>query len=288
MDDFEKHLQPVDDGLPIRESNEYARYKLKALEIYIQITNTAMRDKPWAERYYIDLQAGPGKNKIGNEILLGSPLIALLNEYPFTQYRFNELNPELAQALQQRINTSPLHNRVKIYQKDANEVVTEICDEIRRVEKSKTKEQWSTLNLAFLDPEGLELHWSTVEQLAQISKMDFIINFSTSGIIRSIGANYVDAVNRFFGNADWQSGDLSGDIVKRRRSLIDIYLNQLKKLDYFIEIDPELGTHDISFKNSRNTEVYSLIFASKSQLGDKFWRQARKSSSPRRLPGFGD
>ncbi len=63
----DKYLLPEDDGLPTRASQDYARYKWKALEFYLRVTNTAMREK-WSERYYIDLEAGPGKNHIGNEI----------------------------------------------------------------------------------------------------------------------------------------------------------------------------------------------------------------------------
>ena len=91
----ENFLLPYDDGLAMRRSNNYARYKLKALEIYIEITNTAMKDKPWRDRYYIDLQAGPGKNIIGGSIVLGSPLVALTTKYPFTQYCLNEYAADL-------------------------------------------------------------------------------------------------------------------------------------------------------------------------------------------------
>ncbi|MBN2469073.1 MAG: hypothetical protein JXN59_00005, partial [Anaerolineae bacterium] len=66
----DEFLQPIDDGLPMRSSQEYAAlYKLKALSLYLEITNTAMHKKPWIDRYFIDLQAGPGKNKIGNDFV---------------------------------------------------------------------------------------------------------------------------------------------------------------------------------------------------------------------------
>lgn len=80
----EKFLLPEPDGLPTRAGNDYARYKLNAVSTYIHIANTAIRDRPWRERYYIDLFSGPGKNHIGKSVILGSPLIALTTEYPFT------------------------------------------------------------------------------------------------------------------------------------------------------------------------------------------------------------
>src|SRR5690349_15972969 len=103
MQSSEKFLLPDADGLPTRPGNEYARYKLLALTTYISIANKAMRGKPWKDRYYIDLFSGPGKNQIGNSVVLGSPLLALTTEHSFTQYRLNEYNPDLRQALEKRI-----------------------------------------------------------------------------------------------------------------------------------------------------------------------------------------
>lgn len=265
----------------MRQSQEYAKYKLKALSFYLEVTNTAMRDK-WPIRYYIDLQAGPGKNKIGNSVLLGSPLIALTSPYPATHIRVNELDPQLNKALQQRVHASPYADRVRIYQEDANKVVQDICDEISNPDINR-----ASLNIAFLDPEGIELAWTTVEQLAKINRMDLIINFSTSGLVRAIGAGHVDAVNRFFGTDRWKEVDnTSDDPVKRRRSLIDFYRSRLEVFNYKIEIDPNLGGNDIAVNNSKNSQVYSMIFASKHELGEKFWRKAAKSVKPPKLPGF--
>jgi three-Cys-motif partner protein len=139
---------------------------------------------------------------------------------------------------------------------------------------------------AFLDPEGLELRWSTVERLARIRKMDLIINFSTSGLLRSHGKNHFDAITRFFGNENWWDDFNLTDTVLRRRKLIGRYLDQLKNLGYYIEENPDVEYSDISFKNSKNAEVYSLIFASKSELGEKFWRQSKKTIKPPKFPGF--
>lgn len=284
---MKEYLLPVVDGLPMRDSQQYARYKLKAVEIYLSITTTSMHKKPWSEMFFLDLQAGPGKNIIGSDVILGSPLIALNLTHPFTQYRFNEGNSGLAEALRERIQASELANRVEIYQEDVNQVAYKICDEIDRIDRRPRIENvWSTLNVAFLDPQGLELQWSTVKRLARINKMDLIINFSTMGINRSAGKKYVEVINEFFGNTDWQKISSISDSIKRRRQYIELYLHQLQNLGYHVEEDPNLEQHDMSMRNSRNAEVYSLIFASKNQLGDKFWRQAKKGTNPPKLPGF--
>jgi three-Cys-motif partner protein len=244
-----------------------------------------MHQQRWSERFYIDLQAGPGKNRVGSTVLLGSPLIALTSPHPATQFRFNELDPVNRNALETRVTASPLRDRVVIYQGNVNQVVQEVCQEITDKDRRKPRDKWSTFNITFLDPEGLELHWSTVEALASMKKMDLIINFSTGGIVRSIGRGNDDAVDKFFGTSTWRNVDVD-DPVQRRRNLIDFYRQRLEKFGYHIEIDPNLGGDDIAVNNSKNAQVYSLIFASKHELGDKLWKQAAKRVKPPRLPGF--
>lgn len=275
--DESKFLLPQDDGLPARSTKEYVQYKLKSLAYYLNITNTAMYSK-WSTRYFIDLQAGSGKNKIGNDFLLGSPLIALTAPHPATHFRFNENNADLENAqsaLQMRVEKSPIANRVEIYNEDANIIVDKICQEINGHSGS--------LNIAFLDPDGLELKWSTVAKLASIKRMDLIINFSTSGIVRNIGIENFPLLNEFFGTDQWIQVDTPNDPVKRRRAFIDFYRQRLEKFGYYIAIDPDLGGHDIAVTNSKNSQVYSMIFASKHKLGDDFWKKAAKSVTQPKL-----
>jgi three-Cys-motif partner protein len=115
--------------------------------------------------------------------------------------------------------------------------------------------------------------------------MDMIIAFSTGGLLRAIGSGNDEAVTRFFGTKEWRSVcDKAGRM--RRRALIDFYRKNLEKFGYHIVVDPELGGHDIPVSNSKNVQVYSLIFASKHPLGDAFWKKAAQSVQPPRLPGL--
>lgn len=286
MPDSSKYLLPEPDGLPTRPSRDYARYKLAAVQHYLSIANTAMYARPWYARNYLDLQAGPGKINIGQEVLLGSPLIALTAPHPADHFIFNELDDEMHAALSKRVEASPLRNRVTIYNGNVNEVVDKVCEYIETQDREAHRSgKWSTLNIAFLDPEGLELHWNTVAKLAQMRRMDLIINVSTQGLVRNIGAGNHEIVTTFFGTPRWkQVYQQAGRMT--RRFLIDFYRKNLEEFGYHIEVDPEWGSHDLRVKNSKNVEVYSLVFASKHPLGDKLWTEAGHSSQPPRLPGF--
>jgi len=271
-----KYLLTEDDGLPCRTSQPYARYKLSALKTYLEITTTAMKGK-FSEICYLDLQSGPGKNRIGSEIVLGSPLISLMLPNPPSRFYFNEKSSSALTALKMRVKSSPLFEKVQFFDVDVIEAA--------RLIRNKLPNQGKTsLNVAFIDPEGLEADWSVVEELAQVKRMDLIINFSTSGIRRSADNN-PQAVDKFFGNSEWRA-IWQKHSTHVRRELIDHYLAGLEKFGYIADVDPEWKGQEISVRNSKNSEVYSIIFASKHPLGDKFWKQSAKSTKQPKLPGF--
>ncbi len=87
------YLLPIDDGLPARESGEWVKEKLYYVKRYIDVFETAMRAKNWRRRIFIDLFSGPGKCVIRdtNEYIIGSPILALQTQYPFTDYYFGDL-----------------------------------------------------------------------------------------------------------------------------------------------------------------------------------------------------
>jgi three-Cys-motif partner protein len=179
---MDKYLLPEDDGLPARVFGAWTTEKLDYVRRYIYMFETSMREKPWRQRSYIDLFAGTGKYRaeVNGDVLLGSTLLALTTEYPFTHYYFAECDPENMKVLKQRCQF--VKQKVRFYDGDANQAVKEIVNDIISVDKQKNPNQWSSLNLAFLDPDGLELEWKTVETLAKVRKMDLIIYYSQFGL----------------------------------------------------------------------------------------------------------
>jgi len=115
---------------------------------YVNVFETAMRNK-WTYRNYIDLMSGPGKDRVreSNNILLGSPLIALTTPHPFTGYFFVDLFDENTRSLSQRCSASIHASRVSIKTGDCNVEVGGIVAQLKKTERN-------SLNLAFLDPEG--------------------------------------------------------------------------------------------------------------------------------------
>jgi three-Cys-motif partner protein len=284
----QNYLEPVDDGLPMRDSKDYAEDKLRIIEAYVHMFIVSMRGKPWSKINYIDLQAGPGKNYFPNsKILLGSPLIAVTANKQFDNYWFVEYGDDEFNALKTRLSKLPNISSIHLKQGNCNLVVDEIVREIEKMDRSaKASNQWQTLNLAFLDPEGLELEWQTVEKLGQISKMDLIINFSTSGIIRNgtkfINSGQTESVDKFFGTQEWQALYLNAKPkggTHIRRELLDFYKQRLSDLGYQNKEIPS----EQAFRNTKNRQVYTLIFASKHPLGEDFWEKAMNQARQPRL-----
>ena len=273
------YLQPQEDGLPMREAGAWAKEKLDYLERYIDVFETSMRQK-WPIRYYIDLLAGPGKNvdRDSGAIMLGSPLIALTTTYPFTGYFFTDVSDENTKALQQRCAAAPHSQRVDIRTGDCNDLVNDIVAHIKQ-------DDWRSLNLAFLDPAGMELRWETVVKLAMVQRMDLIINYPEGGLNRSMPrafeAEDQTSADDFFGDCAWRKiyrDWLSqGKPVGLHRQLIDSYKARLQDLGYeeVLRAD-QIGDEPLIRSVRRRAPLYRLLFASKHRLGHDFWHKVTR------------
>lgn len=282
----EKYLRPVDDGLQMRLSGEWTEKKLEILEHYIVTSSTAMAKKPWRKRVYIDLQAGPGKNRIDpvGRIVLGSPLLALTRGQRYTDYRFVEQDRDLAEALWKRAEVTGRISPQDIIVGDCNSAVDGIVQEIKEADSEYRPGKWQSLCLVFLDPEGLELHWRTVDLLANTLRADFVINFSTGGLRRVAGeafqhpeSSVAERVNKFFGTKDWRHIPLRPDGSMPVNEWIDFYQNRLSGIGY------KWGTESsVKIRTNYGVELYRLLFASKHDLGVRLWEEARKNAPKQR------
>jgi three-Cys-motif partner protein len=279
---MEKYLLPEDDGLPIRPSGDWAQDKLFYVKHYIDTFEKSMRNSKWRSRIYIDLFAGPGKckDRKTKEYFLGSPLLALTTEYPFVKYFFADMDNESLEALKTRSKATKVpEDKIHFLVGDANEVVYEITKEIRRIDRPYIPDVWPSLNLAFLDPNGVdELKWNIIAELAQMKRMDLIIHYSQQGVERLV-KNSVDspketALDRFFGDSVWRDIYIKNkdSVGGYHRPLINYYKFKLKQLGYMeVKDDEEIWTEPL-MRNQKNAPLYRLLFASKSELGVKFWK----------------
>jgi three-Cys-motif partner protein len=290
---METYLLPENDGLSARPSGAWAKDKLFYLQKYISTFETSMRNRPWRRRIYIDLFSGPGKCVVDgtNEYFLGSPLLAITTEHPFTDYYFVDMDGKNIEALKKRIAKAGIsRERTKFWAGNANTTVVELVKEIQQIDKNFIPGAWPSLNLAFLDPEGLELEWNTVAELGKINRMDLIIHYSQQGIKRmadrAVESSKETIVDKFFGDTDWRKIYLAhkNDAIGIHRHLMDYYKSKLKTLGYVeVKDDEEIWAEPL-MKNSKNAPLYRLLFASKHPLGLKFWKDITKIGPDGQIP----
>ena len=283
-----KYLLPEEDGLIARDSGEWVKEKLFYVKRYIDAFEVAMRGKKWRKRIFIDLFSGPGKCIVRdtNECILGSPLLALQTQYPFTDYYFVDMNAQNIESLKTRSKASKVPGDcTNFFVGDANQHVNEIVSDIERFDKKFVQGLLPCLNLAFLDPEGLELEWKTVETLAIMKRMDLIIHYSQNGLTRNLDRYYASqeetVIDRFFGERSWR--EIYKKVSEKRemigihRALIDYYKSKLSDLGYAVIKDSEEIIREPLIRNTkRNAPLYRLIFASKHHLGNKIWNEVTK------------
>jgi three-Cys-motif partner protein len=281
------YLQSQDDGLPMRPSGSWVTEKLDYLERYINIFETSMHSKPWRKRHYIDLFTGPGKCFVREtrDVHFGSPLLALTTLHPFTDYFFVDINPDNIATLRRRCSVSSMYDRVQYFVGDSNLVVQEIVDRILTVDREYIPGRWSSLNLAFLDPDGLELQWETVATLARPHTMDLIIHYPQSGLGRYIGQAFKTeeqtVVDLFFGGTEWRKIYKKMQNSQTRfgihRLLMDHYKEKLQDLGYKEAFrDDEVGDEPLIRNAKRKAPLYRLLFASKHPLGHDFWQKVTR------------
>lgn len=268
-------LETVDDGLLMRSGGFWTYAKLHYLNEYLYRFIVSMRQKNWRAIHYIDLFAGPGRNRLDDgRTIHGSPILALSQPRPFDRYSFGDSDVASMNALKLRCSKfGEKVEKTEYLLGDANTMVEGVCRYIRDVDGQYIQGKWPSLNLAFLDPEGLELHWETVAKLAAY-RTDMIIYYPQMGITRNAETS-PEAIDLFFGDAHWRQiyrQYQRREIQHLHRALLDYYKQKLQAFGYVVE-DPLL---EPLFTNSKDAPLYRLLFVSKHELGNKFWEDVNR------------
>lgn len=261
------------DGLPIRDSGPWITQKHEPLLYYSEIFNQSMKDKDWTARVYVDLFAGPGKclvreNRQDSGVEhLGSPLKAL--EKHFTKFIFVERSMAGAQALARRLEAHPKARLVEIWCGDCAEA-------IHKIEFPK-----GSLTLTFIDPTKIaHCPFGLIQTLNAKARSDILVNIPIGTDIKRNFRNYIrqtgptSPFSRYLGCDEWTSIG-TNTAANFCRGLIEMFEKQLRNLGYqFVG-----NKHQV--KGPNNVPLYYLFFASKHQLGEKFWNDAlRRLNAP--------
>ena len=269
------YFVPVpDDGLVTNPIGPWAEEKYRYVGMYAEMFATGMKNK-WPRRLYLDLFSGPGYSRVRDtgRVVLGSPMIALSLPDPFDEYVFSDESPEALDALRIRVAGLDQQLPVTYIPGDANVAVARI---VTVVSATPSK---STLSFCFLDPYKLNIHFQTVERIAEGRAVDFLI----------LLALYIDAnrniqwyvgddnptIDLFLGDRTWRprwkTAERAGDsIVKFLANEYSARMGQIGYLTMTLEDMVKVSTRD------KRLPLYYLAFFSKHAKGLEFWRAVRK------------
>jgi three-Cys-motif partner protein len=220
--DFERLKQKIQPLLQIEEKliqihpnvfykpGPWCVTKLIALAYFVDIYTRIIPRMPFFKKMrYIELLSGAGLCRIDEtgDIIAGSALIAAtMCNQQFDEYIFIELDEKKAKALKDRMKV--ITPNALIIQDNCNNVISEIIPTFNDNDHY----------LAFVDSEGLEVDWSTINTL--LSKQgDMIFNFQSQMVNRVVGrANSgslgdVKRLNQFYGDDRWRNLDGADELL---------------------------------------------------------------------------
>lgn len=225
--------------------------------------------------YYIDGFSATGivLDRNTGENIKGSPIIALELEYPFTDYIFVEIRSKRKKILEHNIKKySETVAKFSIVRRERNgskKVSIEIIEaDINKDINSileKVPERFPSL--VFLDPEGLELDWNTVETCSKRNKVELLINFSILGISRNLdNLKAINIIKRFMPCKIESKNPLQ---------ILDKYRECLKRNFKYVLDKPVYS--------SKKVILYYLIFATNNHTGSKIMSSVMKRGEQKKL-----
>lgn len=180
---------------------QWTETKLAALREYLRSYTQALKNQPFG-LHYIDAFAGAGdyQGKSG-EIRPGSARIALgING--FQHYTFIERKRSFVGHLE-RLRNDFQDKCIEIHRGDANTHLKRICE----------PGDWrSNRGVLFLDPYGMHVPWSTLEQIRSTSAIDVWYLLPLNGLLRQMtvdparrDADKDKALDRVLGTTQWRT-----------------------------------------------------------------------------------
>lgn len=216
---------------------------------------------------YIDAFAGAGYHlsETTGEMVLGSPLNALLVRPPFREYHLIDWDGDKAAGLQEMVgNQTDVH----VYPGDCNALLPDEVFPRVRFEDYKR-------GLCILDPYGLHLDWRVIQTAGSMKSLDVFINFPIYDINinvlhrdpRTVLPLHVERMNAYWGDESWRevayeesSPDLFGNTELEKVSnerFAAAFRERLRRVAGFKRV-PE----PLAMRNRKGSTVYYLFFAS--------------------------
>ncbi|NTA14283.1 three-Cys-motif partner protein TcmP [Agrobacterium tumefaciens] len=276
----------------VAEVGPWAKEKLDILARYLDFYTKVLKNQPW-RTIYVDAFAGGGRAKIRSkneslamldlleapveqdseqaEFLDGSPRVALSIANPFSRYVFIEPDANRAEELSDVEAEFGERRQITKLKVPAAEGIAWVVGQA--ISKNSHR------GVAFLDPFGARLEWSSVQALANTGLFEVVVNFALNMALNrmlpndgNVPAAWADTLDRYFGSREWfdevYSSDAHGLFAStelRKRDdysdrLLELYRRNLKNAFGFVST-PRL------ICNTRGAPLYYLLWAGPHRKG---------------------
>lgn len=257
----------------LREWGDWTQLKLEILAKYLDEFTTA--SKRVDSRVFLDAFAGQGRgrSRTTGDVFEGSARIALnVSDPGFTHLRYFERDPANARQLRQALASEYPGRDIEVFEGDCNDRIPEALAELRAVSWAPT--------FAFLDPDGIQLRWTTLRALAAHKqrspyKTELWLLFSTMGLVRRLALDETkvrpqdeQAANDAFGDGSWRP------IYDQRRA--EAITGQQARAEYINlyrwKLETGLGyahTFALEIRNDRGVPIYAMVFATDNEAGKR-------------------
>jgi three-Cys-motif partner protein len=267
----------------------WAKEKLDALGRYLDFYTKVLKNQRW-HTIYLDAFAGGGRAMVRpmpqasttgsplfaddaedaaareeqQELIDGSPRVALAVANPFSRYIFVEPDPARARELEALKAEYGTARKIRILPNTATEGIGWMVSQA--INKTNYR------GVAFLDPFGAKLEWASAQQLADTHLFEVVVNFGLNMAIQRMLPNsgiipdaWLKTLDAYFGTAAWfdevycEPSGLFGSSGLQKRAdyserLLELYRQRLK--DAFGHVStPRL------IRSTRGVPLYYLLWA---------------------------
>ncbi len=261
-------------GPKIDEIGRWSEVKLDILKRYAVEYSKILSNQrnPSFFHVYIDAFAGTGfhLSRTTGEMVLGSPLNALLVQPPFREYHLIDLDGDKIGALNEAIGK---RRDVFLHKGNCNQVLLrDVFPKVRREDYRR--------GLCLLDPYGLTLDWKVIREAGAMQSLDIFINFPIYDININVLHHdqstvlpmHVERMNAYWGDESWRdvAYDKSPGLFETmeekvsNRRFAEAFRKRLRDVAGFKRV-PE----PLPMRNSRDSIVYYLFFASQKDTADE-------------------
>jgi three-Cys-motif partner protein len=255
--------------IPEGESEALARaitsHSLKKQDRIVRYANTVSvaMSRRW-KIWWLDLFAGPGAvyHRHRSDFGPGVPVeVADRLRRPFDGYVFSDLSSDCVASLSRRLAPRP---NLLIDRGDANDRV--------HLESLIAPIPRDALVIAYLDPQGLDLHLETIRFLAwRFRHLDLLVNLPVQAIDRSISAAAIEPVKRVLEHPN------PALLIAGRQTLTNIrawFQRKLGDMGY-----PRNLSVGETIRSENGVPQYDLLLASRSPTAVKLYRRANQNDS---------